>query len=89
MKEKINNIALLRVDADFYQSTLDVLTHLYPKISENGICIIDDYGGFSLNVKKQLMNTVNNIKLTSLIESVDGTCYYWIVKKPSSNSIER
>ena len=37
-------IALLRLDTDFYASTLHELIHLYPKLSSGGILIVDDYG---------------------------------------------
>jgi O-methyltransferase len=36
-------IALLRLDADWYDSTMDCLTHLFDKVATNGIIIIDDY----------------------------------------------
>jgi O-methyltransferase len=39
----IERIALLRLDGDMYESTMDVLTHLYPKLSVGGYCIVDDY----------------------------------------------
>ena len=38
-----NNLSLIRIDADWYQSTLDVLESCYPKLSKGGIVIIDDY----------------------------------------------
>ncbi len=37
-------IALLRLDTDWYESTLHELNHLYPRLAGNGILIIDDYG---------------------------------------------
>jgi O-methyltransferase len=37
-------IAILRLDTDWYASTLHELIHLYPKLSPGGILIIDDYG---------------------------------------------
>ncbi|MBW8831301.1 MAG: class I SAM-dependent methyltransferase [Burkholderiales bacterium] len=37
-------IALLRLDTDWYESTRHELTHLYPRLSRNGVLIIDDYG---------------------------------------------
>ena len=43
---EINEISILRLDGDFYESTKVVLELLYPKVSKNGIIIIDDYGGF-------------------------------------------
>ncbi|MFI1913931.1 TylF/MycF family methyltransferase [Nocardia sp. NPDC020380] len=39
----IDQLAILRLDGDLYQSTLDSLTHLYPKLSPGGYVIIDDY----------------------------------------------
>ena len=36
-------IAVLRLDADWYQSTMDVLTYLYPHVVQDGVIIIDDY----------------------------------------------
>ncbi len=39
-----DRIALLRLDTDWYESTRHELVHLYPKLSEGGVLIIDDYG---------------------------------------------
>jgi hypothetical protein len=36
-------IAILRLDADWYKSTYTCLEHLFPKVKENGLVIIDDY----------------------------------------------
>jgi O-methyltransferase len=37
-------IALLRLDTDWYESTLHELVHLYPRLVPGGVLIIDDYG---------------------------------------------
>lgn len=37
-------IALLRLDTDWYGSTKHELVHLFPRLSDGGILIIDDYG---------------------------------------------
>jgi hypothetical protein len=37
-------LALLRLDTDWYESTLHELRHLYPRLSRGGVLIIDDYG---------------------------------------------
>jgi hypothetical protein len=42
--ETPEHIAILRLDTDWYESTLHELIHLYPKLSRGGILIIDDYG---------------------------------------------
>jgi hypothetical protein len=39
----IGKIALLRLDGDMYESTMDALQNLYPKLSPGGYCIIDDF----------------------------------------------
>jgi hypothetical protein len=36
-------IALLRLDTDLYDSTLHELKHLYPSLSKGGVLLIDDY----------------------------------------------
>ena len=37
-------IALLRLDTDWYESTRHEMQHLYPRLSDGGVLIIDDYG---------------------------------------------
>ena len=39
-----DEIALLRLDTDWYESTRHELVHLYPRLSMGGVLIIDDYG---------------------------------------------
>lgn len=42
-KSEIGRLAILRIDADLYQSTMTALTHLYPKLSVGGYAVFDDY----------------------------------------------
>ena len=37
-------IALLRLDTDWYESTYHELSHLFPRLAKHGVLIIDDYG---------------------------------------------
>ncbi len=39
-------VALLRLDTDYYSSTTHELTHLYPRVPSGGVLLIDDYGHF-------------------------------------------
>ncbi len=39
----IKALALLRLDGDMYESTMDALVNLYPKLSIGGYIIVDDY----------------------------------------------
>ena len=40
-------ISILRLDTDWYESTKHELIHLFPRLSMNGILIIDDYGAWT------------------------------------------
>ncbi|MEO7923959.1 MAG: TylF/MycF/NovP-related O-methyltransferase [Chitinophagaceae bacterium] len=40
----IHKLAILRLDGDMYESTMDGLVNLYPKLSKGGYIIIDDWG---------------------------------------------
>jgi O-methyltransferase len=40
----IERIAVLRLDGDLYESTIQVLDGFYPRLSAGGFCIVDDYG---------------------------------------------
>ena len=37
-------IALLRLDTDWYESTLHEMNHLFPRLVDGGVLVIDDYG---------------------------------------------
>ena len=39
----IEKLAVMRLDGDMYESTMDALVNLYPKLSPGGYVIIDDY----------------------------------------------
>lgn len=40
----IDRLAVARLDGDLYESTMDALVALYPKLSVGGYLIVDDYG---------------------------------------------
>jgi hypothetical protein len=40
----IEHLAVLRLDGDMYESTIEALEALYPRLSPGGFCIVDDYG---------------------------------------------
>jgi O-methyltransferase len=37
-------LALLRLDTDWYESTRHELEHLYPRLADGGVLVVDDYG---------------------------------------------
>ncbi len=42
--EMPDEIAILRLDTDWYESTVHELEHLYPRLVPGGVLILDDYG---------------------------------------------
>lgn len=39
-----NEIALLRLDTDWYESTRHEMVHMFPRLAQHGVLILDDYG---------------------------------------------
>jgi O-methyltransferase len=44
--EAPEQIALCRLDTDWYRSTAHEMAHLYPRLPRGGVLLIDDYGNF-------------------------------------------
>ncbi len=42
-----DEISLLRLDTDWYESTAEELSVLYPRLERGGVLLIDDYGHFT------------------------------------------
>ncbi|MFI1913930.1 TylF/MycF family methyltransferase [Nocardia sp. NPDC020380] len=71
----IDQLAILRLDGDLYQSTLDSLTHLYPKLSPGGYVIIDDY---SLAPCRRAVHEYRDRHgITDPLERIDMAAMYW------------
>jgi len=71
----IEKLAVLRIDGDMYESTLDAISSLYPKLSEGGFCIIDDYVHFPCKDAVDRYRKQHHI--TSPIKNIDWTGVYW------------
>ena len=65
-----SQIALLRLDTDWYESTKHELIHLYPPLTKYGILIIDDYGYWS-GSKKAVDEYFSNTPI--LLNRIDNT----------------
>lgn len=72
----IQQLALMRLDGDWYESTMDALTNLYPKLSPGGIAIIDDYG-LPMGCRKAVDEYREKHKITESIEWVNGHVVFW------------
>jgi O-methyltransferase len=69
-----NGIAILRLDADWYNSTMDCLTNLFPKINNGGILIVDDYYTWE-GCAKAIHDYLSSNKLPYRINSYQGVCF--------------
>ncbi len=65
-------IALLRLDTDWYESTKKELEVLFPKLVSGGICIIDDYGYWS-GARKAVDEYLAKNDLVVLMHRIDET----------------
>lgn len=66
------SIALLRLDTDWYESTKHELVHLYPRLTQRGVLIIDDYGHWE-GCRKAVDEYVAEQNLALLFHRIDYT----------------
>jgi O-methyltransferase len=66
-------IALLRLDTDWYRSTIHELRHLYPRVAGGGIVIVDDYGEFT-GARDAVDEYLAEIDRPVLLNRVDFSC---------------
>lgn len=76
-KDKLN-LALLRVDGDFYKSTWEVLENCYSSINKGGICIVDDYGAM-IECRRAVDRFIEERKLIVEMNKIDWSGVWWEV----------
>ena len=72
----IEQLAILRIDGDMYESTMDALEALYPKLSVGGYVIVDDYGAWE-PCRQACTDYRERHGITDEIVSVDWTGVHW------------
>ena len=78
----IDRLAVLRLDGDYYESTMDTLTALYDKVSPGGFVIIDDYGERLWTYCRRAVDDFRRARsITAELIKVDTKCYFW--QKPA------
>ncbi|MFT7033472.1 MAG: O-methyltransferase [Cyclobacteriaceae bacterium] len=65
-----NKIALLRLDTDWYESTILELKYLYPRLSTNGVLILDDHGHW-LGARKAAEEYFSGIEEPILLNKIN------------------
>lgn len=67
--------AVVRLDGDMYESTMDAFTNLYPNLSVGGYLVVDDY---NISSCRQAVHDYRETKgITDQIQFIDECAIYW------------
>lgn len=72
----IEKLAVLRLDGDMYESTMNSLDNLYPKLSVGGYIIIDDWGSVQ-GCRKAVEDYRNRMNIQEPVIPIDDDGIYW------------
>lgn len=71
-----NKLALIRIDGDMYESTMDALEATYSRLSPGGFLIVDDYS--AIEASKLAVDDFRKSKnITEAIHFIDWAGIYW------------
>jgi O-methyltransferase len=80
MATQLGQLAMLRLDGDWYESTRICLEYLYPKLSRGGVLILDDYYCWE-GCRKATDEYRQANGIVAPLVRVDKECCYWIKPK--------
>jgi O-methyltransferase len=72
----IERLAVLRLDGDMYGSTSEALNALYPRLSDGGFCIVDDYGAVE-GCRRAIEDYRGAHRINDPLIKIDGAGVYW------------
>ncbi|HEX5365427.1 MAG TPA: TylF/MycF/NovP-related O-methyltransferase [Acidimicrobiales bacterium] len=73
---EVGAIAVLRLDGDMYESTIDALANLEPLVAPGGYVIVDDHGG--IEACRQAVSDHRRARgIVAPIHEVDWTAVWW------------
>lgn len=73
----VRQLSLLRIDADLYESTMDVLRNLYSVLSPGGYVILDDYQNLP-DCRRAIDDFRRSEGITEEICRIDKRAVYWL-----------
>jgi O-methyltransferase len=73
----IEQLAVMRLDGDMYESTIQAIEALYPKLSPGGFCIVDDFGSHVSQAQQAIHDYRKAHGITDEIIDIDGFGAYW------------
>jgi hypothetical protein len=78
----VQQLAVLRLDGDMYESTMDALVHLYPKLSPGGCAIIDDYGAVA-GCRQAVHDYREQLCIPEEMRQIDWGAVFWQRREPA------
>lgn len=74
----IRQLSVMRLDGDYYDSTMDGLTALYHKLSPGGFVIVDDYGEDLWTDCRHAIEDFRRARnISDPLTMVDSRCAFW------------
>jgi len=73
----LDKLALARLDGDMYESTIQAIEALYPRLSPGGFLIIDDFGSHASQAGQAIHDYRKEHGITDEIVPVDDFGAYW------------
>jgi hypothetical protein len=68
-------IALLRLDTDWHASTKHVIEYLYPRLSDDGVLALDDYGHYK-GAQRAIDEFLASASCKPLLNRIDYSCRF-------------
>jgi len=72
----IKSLAVLRLDGDMYESTMDGVVNLYDKVSTGGYVIVDDFGAVKA-CQQAIVDFRASRGIEDPIQNIDGIGVFW------------
>jgi O-methyltransferase len=88
-KCNVSRLAVLRMDGDMYESTMDQLFNLYEKLQVGGVLIIDDYTVPVCYKAVHDFRGWHNITDEIVQLDVNNSAHYWIKLTPVKVRMEK
>jgi O-methyltransferase len=74
---EVGEIAILRLDGDWYSSTKVCLEYLYERVVGGGFVVLDDYGWYE-GCKKAVDEFMEREGIRAFLNHIDNSGRYWI-----------
>ncbi|MGH9122674.1 MAG: TylF/MycF/NovP-related O-methyltransferase, partial [Acidimicrobiales bacterium] len=80
-------IALCRLDTDWYASTSHEMRCLFPRIAEGGVLLVDDYGHYK-GARKAVDEYFDQVGLAVLLHRIDYTGRQLVVSAAMRSALQ-